>query len=142
MIGGGHQLARGFTLIEMLVVIVIMGLALSITAGFVARPNTALELSGATARVAGALRLARMRAITEGQPVATMPAVDGHGLQMGGQTLSVGPNISLEIPERRPILFFRDGSASGGTFYVSARGMRRVLQVDWLTGRVSETAAP
>jgi prepilin-type N-terminal cleavage/methylation domain-containing protein len=46
----------GFTLIETIVVLVILGLALTIVAGFMPRRNVTLELANATSRVVGAMR--------------------------------------------------------------------------------------
>jgi general secretion pathway protein H len=132
----------GFTLIETIVVLVILGLALTITAGFIARPNTTLKLTAATARVTGALRLARSRAIAESRSVSFAVAPDGHGFRLDNRAVTLDPSIVMAMPEPRVIFFEPDGSASGGLLHVSMRGQERVIRIDWLTGRVSVANTP
>ena len=61
--------AAGFTLLETVVVVVVLGLMLTILAGFVPRRPARLELANAADTVAATLRLARARAIAFGRPV-------------------------------------------------------------------------
>jgi general secretion pathway protein H len=125
----------------MIVVLVIVGLALGIFAGFLPRRNTTMELSAATGRVSNALRQARARAIAEDRsiPVAAVP--DGHGLRIDGAPVVLGPSVTATLAEPR-ILFEPDGSASGGSLTVAIGQWRSVVKVDWLTGRVSVAGAP
>ncbi len=132
----GRPATSGFTLIETIVVLVILGLALSIVAGFLPRRNTTLELSAATARVAGALRLARSRAMAESRPVAFALVPDGHGFRLDNAQVTLGPGVAVVMPEQR-IVFAPDGSASGGSLRIVVDGRQRLLRVDWLTGRVA-----
>src|SRR5580704_17501457 len=74
----------GFTLIEMVVVLTILGLALAIVAGFIPRRSTTLELATASEQVASILRLARARATTESRPVQVVTAPDGHRVMVDG----------------------------------------------------------
>jgi general secretion pathway protein H len=127
----------GFTLIETIVVLVILGLALSIVAGFLPRRNATLELSAATARVTGALRLARSRAMAESRPVPFAAIPGGHGFRLDNAAVALGPGTTLVMVQPRPIVFAPDGSASGGSLRVSVDGRQSVIQIDWLTGRVS-----
>jgi general secretion pathway protein H len=126
----------GFTLIETIVVLVILGLALTIVAGFLPRRNTTAELTGATARVTGALRLARSRAMVLSRPVSFTLTLDGHGFELDNAPVTLGPSVAMMMPAMRAIVFAPDGSASGGTLRLSADGQQQVIQVDWLTGRV------
>jgi general secretion pathway protein H len=130
----------GFTLIETIVVLVILGLALGIVAGFLPRRNTTLELTAATSRVAGALRLARSRAMAEGHAVPFAAVPGGHGFRLDNAQVNFGPSVTVVMAEPR-ILFAPDGSTSGGSLRVLVGGKQRVVLVDWLTGRVVVAAA-
>jgi general secretion pathway protein H len=135
----GHprrSLSPGFTFIETIVVLVILGLALTIVAGFLPRRNTTSELTGATTRVAGALRVARSRAMVQSRPVQFVVAPDGHGFRLDNAAVILAPAVAISMPEPRLIVFAPDGSASGGSLRVSMNGQQRVIRVDWLTGRV------
>lgn len=125
----------GFTLIETIVVLVILGLALGIVAGFLPRRNTMLELTAATSRVAGALRLARSGAMVKGHPVVFAMVPGGHGFRLDNAQVNFGPSVTVAMAEPR-ILFAPDGSTSGGSLRVVVDGRQCVLLVDWLTGRV------
>jgi len=131
---------NGFTLIETIVVLVILGLALTIVAGFLPRRNTTLELTAATARVTGALRVARSRAMVEGHPVPFAAAPDGHGFRLDGVQVALGSSVIVVMAEPR-ILFAPDGSTSGGSLRVLVDGKQRLIEVDWLTGRVVVAAS-
>jgi general secretion pathway protein H len=130
----------GFTLIETIVVLVIMGLALSIVAGFLPRRNTTLELSAATSRVTGALRLARSRAMAENRPVSFAGVPDQHGFRLDNALVTLGTSVSVVMVQPK-ILFEPDGSNSGGSIRVLVDGRQRVIGVDWLTGRVAVAEA-
>jgi general secretion pathway protein H len=113
----------GFTLIELLVVLTLLALASAmVLPRFASAPGpTARERAAA---VAGQLRDARQRAIATARPVAvpldarlvTARAPDGSTL--------------------REILFFPDGSSTGGSIGVETRQRRAVVEVDDLTGAV------
>jgi general secretion pathway protein H len=126
----------GFTLIETIVVLVILGLALGIVAGFLPRRNTTLQLSAATGQVTGALRLARSRAMAEGRPVPFDPVPDRHGFRLDNVPVFLGSPVTVIMAEPR-IVFAADGSTSGGSLRVLVDGKQRVVRIDWLTGRVA-----
>jgi type II secretion system protein H len=79
--------AGGFTLVEMLVVLSVLALALAlvITHGPVRSPR--LELDAAARRVAGALRLARSRAIAEERTVVFALDRGGYSLDRDAPTM-------------------------------------------------------
>jgi general secretion pathway protein H len=128
--------AKGFTLIETIVVLVIAGLALTVVASFLPRRNATLELSSATARVSGALRLARSRAMAEDRPVPFAAVPDGHGFLLDNVAVTLGPLVTMTLTPPRAIVFEPDGSASGAVLRVSSSLRQREIRVDWLTGRV------
>ncbi len=117
----------GFTLMEMLVVIAIMGLVLTMVAGFRQPHSQWLETQTAARQVAEAMRDARGEAITEGHPVApVLPR------------LPASVAIAVQAPPGG-IVFAPDGSASGGRILLTGGGQIAV-SVDWLTGRVATDA--
>jgi prepilin-type N-terminal cleavage/methylation domain-containing protein len=132
----------GFTLLETIVVLAILGLALTVTAGFIARPGTAGLLNAASSRVADAMRLARVRAMSENRAVPFEVSPDGHGFRIGAGWMPLGPSITLTMPGSATIVFGADGGSSGGMLSVKAAGGERLVQVDWLTGRVSRDRVP
>ena len=128
---------RGFTLIEILVVLVLLGLALGIVVGAMPRRGGGVDLAGAAGDLAGALRLARARAIAFGRPVQVAPTADGGGYAVDGQIRRLPPAIALALDGRAAIGFGPDGNATGGTLRLAGDGRVVLLRVDWLTGRVA-----
>jgi general secretion pathway protein H len=126
----------GFTLIEILVVLVILGLALSVVAGFAPIGRSALDLAAASDTLTGTLRLARVQAITRQQPVLFALVAGGRGYAVDG-TVRALPNAVNASMDRAAIRFTPDGSSSGGTIRLIGGGHVRWLRVEWLTGRVS-----
>jgi general secretion pathway protein H len=127
-----HEGQAGFTLIEMIVVIVIMALTASLV--LVRQPwhSASLDPQLTLRALTSGLRVARSRAIAEDRevPVVTQPggfAVDGGALWMlpPGQALS---------PSR--VIFTPDGGSSGTTILLAAGAERIAVSVNWLTGRV------
>ncbi|MGA8191749.1 MAG: GspH/FimT family pseudopilin [Acetobacteraceae bacterium] len=137
----------GFTLIEMLVVVAIMGFALTmiVTRGPVR--SQALEMKAAVSEVAQGLRLARSRAIATNTPVQFAVDVPLRSFRIDRGTPTVLPRslsiamtaVSEETLGARlaAIRFNGDGSATGGRIELTDGQRRSQVGVDWLTGRVS-----
>ena len=135
----------GFTLIEVIVVLVILGLGMALLTTRGPLRSSALDLRAATGTIAQALRLARARAIaTDRQVVVALdPAASAFRVGTGpAQTLPRGVVLEATAVQgpAAGIAAFRfapDGSASGGRITLTAGGQRAMVGVDWLTGRVS-----
>lgn len=138
---------RGFSLIELLVVLAVMGLVLALVVGYRAPWSSGLSIEATAAELASGLRLARSQAIADNHPVAFALDLAGHRYRVGGDLpRSLPTKLALGLltvnGERRSaaigdIRFNPDGSSSGGRI-VLANGSRRVaVGVDWLTGRVT-----
>jgi general secretion pathway protein H len=137
----------GFTLIEMLVVVAIMGFALTmvITRGPVR--SQALEMKAAVSEVAQGLRLARSRAIATNTPVQFAVDVPLRSFRIDRGTPTILPrslSISMTAVSEETlgarlaaIRFNGDGSATGGRIELTDGQRRSQVGVDWLTGRVS-----
>ena len=137
--------AAGFTLIEVIVVLVILGLGLALLTTRGPLRSSALDLRAATGDITQALRLARARAIATDRQVVVALDPAGNAFRVGSgpaQTLPRGVVLEATAVQgpAAGIAAFRfapDGSASGGRITLTAGGRRAMVGVDWLTGRVS-----
>lgn len=137
----------GFTLLEMLVVVAIMGFAfgLILTRGPVR--SQSMEMQVAVNEVAQGLRVARSKAIatnTTARLVVDLAQrsfrIDNDGSTSLPPSLTVAMTaISEETVGQRlaAIRFNGDGSASGGRIDLTNGARRAQVGVDWLTGRIS-----
>ena len=141
----------GFTLIEMLVVVAVLGLAVALLATHGPQRSAGLDLRTAAQQVAGTLRLARSRAIATNHEVGVSFDVLARSVRLEGTAArTLPPGIGLEVTalmgetagERiAAIRFAPDGSSTGGRVEL-ASGVRRVrIGVEWLTGRVQVSSA-
>ena len=144
------RIARGFTLLEILVVLFLMGLAYGLAAPMIGSGAASLELKGATRQLAAGLRKARGEAITRRQEAVLT-------LDVGQRRFAVsGDGRAHALPERIEVAlvtarseqldnqvgnirFFPDGTSTGGRITLSLGETRQALEVDWLTGKVSVT---
>ncbi len=136
----------GFTLLEMLVVLVILGLMVGLVVTRGPPRSASLNLRGAAVEVAQALQAARARAIATDRRVDFRLDVAGHAFAVdGGAARALPASLALSIvavtseagaDRIARIGFAPDGSSTGGRIDL-AEGMRRTrIDVDWLTGRV------
>jgi general secretion pathway protein H len=135
--------AAGFTLIEMIVVLVVLGLTLGLVMARGPLHSSALDARTASRQVAQMLRLARSRAIALDHPVTVSLDVAAHAVRIDGahfQILPRGVGVSLASFTGQAIIgvrFAPDGSSSGARITLGEGGSVRLVVVDWLTGRVS-----
>jgi general secretion pathway protein H len=123
----------GFTLIEMIVVLAILGLVLGIVITRGPMHSARLDAEVTARELTSALRLARGRAIAENRPVAIALATTSYRVD-GSAAHQVPADIALA--GNAAINFAPDGSSSGGTIIVNGPNSRLGIAVDWLTGRV------
>jgi general secretion pathway protein H len=139
----------GFTLVEMLIVVAVMGFALGLVVTRGPMRSQALEMQAAVNEVAQGLRLARSRAIAINSPVrfALDPKLRSFSIDSGSPTtLPHSLTVSMTAVSEEPlgarlaaIRFNGDGSASGGRIELADGQRRAQVGVDWLTGRISVT---
>lgn len=138
--------SRGYTLLELLVALAVIGLVLASVPMIVAsaRPGPAARV--AAEELAAALRLTRSEAIGRYAPATLLLDVDQRVYRgADGGERALAENLEFKFVTARSeligeaagqIRFFPDGSATGGRITVSDGGQSYVVTVDWLTGAV------
>ena len=131
-----RQPDQGFTLIEMIVVLVVLALAGSIVVTRGPLHSPALDLRAAARTLATDLRSTRSQAVDDDHELVFTidPVLRDYG-QRGGQRQALPSGIAVTTP-MPPILFHPDGSSSGGSIVLTESDHSLVIRVDWLTGRV------
>ena len=126
------QAQSAFTLIEVIVVLVILGMLGSLVLTRQPTRSATLDIDTTVRALTGALQLARSRAIVEDRPIAMMVTEQGFILE-GGQRWQLPVGIAL-TPMR--IIFLPDGGSTGGTTRLNAGARHLIVSVNWLTGSV------
>ncbi|GGF51452.1 hypothetical protein GCM10011611_67400 [Aliidongia dinghuensis] len=125
----------GFTLIELMVVLAILGLLLALLPDALSVAIPGQRLRAAAYQLADELKDARTQAVLSGEPSTVQIGPDE-------RTFPRGTQAHLEETEPRAdgghaeVRFFPDGSASGGTIRLVQGTRAYVIRIDWLTGRV------
>lgn len=139
----------GFTLIEISVVLVIVALAYGLVAPALSNFVAGTRLEGAARELAMALREARSTAIVSGRALHFKIDPTAPGWQFGDRHGAFDRRLTLTLETVTSALgagsetwieFFPDGHSTGGRVLLESAGQRRVVEVHWLTGRVSQPA--
>ena len=137
----------GYTLLELLIVIAILALMTGLTVTHLSGSREGPRFEAAVRDIAATLRLTRSTALTEGHAVAFWMDVgkkqygfDGSAVKAVTQdgvslTAYSAREEQLQEDEAR-IVFFPDGSATGGIIVLEARNRHASLNIDWMTGNV------
>lgn len=122
----------GFTLIEMIVVVAILGLVAGLVLERPSWHNRGLDAEAALRTLTDTLRLAQARALALDHPVSV--EVTGRSFAAEGAASYALPDDIRLSPAR--ITFNPDGGSTGGRIMLSVGDDRYDINVNWLTGRV------
>ncbi len=139
---------RGFTLLEVIIVLVIVGTAMAFVLAFSGKGASAADLKSAARSLASGLRVAQSTAMATRRDALLTLDVDAREFSFSGEgrprRLPEGVDLKLytaqtEVESQRKgsIRFYPDGSSTGGRITVSSGERKYEVDIDWLTGRVS-----
>ena len=142
--------ARGFTLFELLVVIALISLLLAVIPLAFPKAIEQTKLRGATRELANALKVARSRAVSGVReiPVALDVQSRVYAVDESQQSLDLPADAHMVLTtagveqtstHAGAIRSFPDGSSTGGRIALSLRNTQYVVDVNWLSGRVTIT---
>jgi general secretion pathway protein H len=138
----------GFTLIEILIVITLMGLLMALVLPAFSRVMPGIELNKSAVQLAAALRSARSTAVSRASEVSIEIdqeqgdyGVEGVGkrYKLGGQIRWMDSEFAKvsAADEVRRVRFFPHGGSSGASFALQNDDRSYQIRVDWLTGAVT-----
>jgi general secretion pathway protein H len=138
----GH--VRGFTLVEIMVVMVIIALVMGLVATSMSRSISSAEARSASRKLVASLRYTRARAIIDKKEQVFELDTESRSYQAPGRKLITLPEgVDVTITTARSevtsesvygIRFFPDGGSTGGHIELVVNGREYRVNVAWLTG--------
>lgn len=145
-----RTIERGFTLLELLVVLFLISLAVGIAATRFSAGTETTELKSEARKLVALMRQTRARAVAESLSlgIAATPDTPGYRLLPEDREMTLPAGLHLNIDPRRRdiafqesgIFFYPDGSSNGGVLTLAGESGSWRLEVDWLTGEVTIAA--
>lgn len=136
--------SQGFTLVEIMVVMVIIALVMGMVATSMSRSISSAEARAATRKVVASLRYTRARAIIDKAEQVFEINVDNRSYKAPGRkqvTLPEGVDITVTTArsemtseEVAGIRFFPDGGSTGGHIELTINEREYRVNIAWLTG--------
>lgn len=143
-----RQGERGFTLLELLIVLALLGLGMAAIGNLARAPSGASDVAAAVRTATMTLEAARARAIGSGRVAAVaidpearmlIPAETGQGVHLGeGITISASVAREASRDGMPRILFFPDGTSTGGRLTIANAAAEKGIVVHWLTGTIHD----
>ncbi|HET7548377.1 MAG TPA: GspH/FimT family protein [Usitatibacter sp.] len=140
--------AAGFTLLELIVVLVLAAAIYAVLLGVPLRGGSSADLKAAARTLASALRQAQATAMATRHDATLTLDLEAREFRLPGEkdARKLPSDIDLklytaesEVTSERTgaIRFYPDGSSTGGRITVYSGPRQYLVDVDWLTGRVS-----
>jgi general secretion pathway protein H len=137
----------GFTLLEMIVVLVLVAALFAFAASMMSRRLPGQQLRIAAKEVAAQLRYTRAQAIASGKPQLFTFDANTHEWHAGSRhhgklpkdikVVATGARNESQHAGEAAVRFFPEGAATGGRFVLSQGKAAWQVDVQWLTGEVS-----
>lgn len=139
--------AQGFTLIELVVVLLIIVLGFSAIASNISSGNQAAQLKAIARDLGSALRYARGHALMSRQEVAVAINLASNNYKVSNRDKVYHFSDDIEVTvvvaqsefkedEVAFIRFYPDGSSTGGRVTLEWGGLAYQVDVNWLSGKV------
>ena len=142
-----RDLKRGFTLVEMMVVLVIVALMMALVGTSISRNISGAEMRTAASKVAASLRYTRTQAIlTKTEQVFLVDTEKRTYQAAEAEVKQLPEGMEVELNTARSeltsetaggIRFYPDGGSTGGNVRLEANGRIYRINVAWLTGEAS-----
>ncbi len=144
----GNSNNKGFSLIEVLVVLSIIGLLSSLIIPVFGKGNPQVEINSAASRLASILKLCRSEAIAKNEKRTFVIDVGVNNFYCDSlaKKYSYKQEIETELTTTEKgvaenslvgkMFFYPDGSSSGANINLKHGDIKRAITVDWITGKV------
>ena len=142
-----RDLKRGFTLVEMMIVLVIVALMMALVGTSISRNISGAEMRTAASKVAASLRYTRTQAIlTKSEQVFVVDTEKRTYQAAEREAKELPEGMKVELNTARSeltsetaggIRFYPDGGSTGGNVRLEANGRIYRINVAWLTGEAS-----
>lgn len=140
--------ASGFTLLEILVVMVIAGLMIALVPPLFSGAVSGTKIKGSARDLAIALRESRSKAIIRNSEQRIHLDLDKHQYRVGdGKIQALPEDVVIDVElitgtkvediDKHVIHFFPDGSSSGELITISGGNRMYHLHLNWLTGNIT-----
>jgi len=139
--------ARGFTLVELLVVLVIASLVLALVGTSISRSISGAEMRTAARKLAASIRYTRTRAIiSKSEQVFLVDTEERSYTAAGREPVNLPGEMEVQLTTARSeltsenvggIRFYPDGGSTGGSVELESNGRIYTVNVVWLTGEAS-----
>jgi general secretion pathway protein H len=149
MNGTRQRSSGGFTLLEIMVVLVVAAIAAAVAVPSFQPAISGMQLRSATQDVASGLRHVRGFALASGREQVFFLNVTKHWYRVSGRkkTYNLPGSVKLDLftadqemtddGQGGSIRFYPDGSATGGRVTLSGSGRKFKIDVNWLTGAIA-----
>ena len=136
--------SQGFTLVELMVVMVIIALVMGLVATSISRSISGAEARAASRKLVASLRYTRARAIIDKKEQVFEVNTDDRSYQAPGrEQVNLPEGVELTITTARSeitseavsgIRFFPDGGSTGGHIELTVNDREYRVNIAWLTG--------